>query len=91
MYSRVLMLALLQFQALVVSFRGPLKEIDKDQLRIDNEQHETLMFRRTHKTKFMRNGKKIDPATIAIGTPLTIDTEKDPSGGLVAVNVLVGK
>ena len=74
-----------------MSFRGPLKEIDKTQLRIETEQHETLTFRRVHKTKFLKDGKKIDPATVAIGTPLTVDSEKDPSGGLVAVNVLVGK
>jgi hypothetical protein len=91
MYSRVLMVALLQFQALLVSFRGPLKEIDKNALRIETEQHETLTFRRTHKTKFLKDGKKVDPASIAIGTQVTVDTEKDPGGGLVAVNVLVGK
>jgi hypothetical protein len=84
-------MALLQFQALLVSFRGPLKEIDKSQLRIETDQHETLTFRRTHKTKFLKDGKKIDPANIKVGTQLTVDTEKDPDGGLVAVNVLVGK
>lgn len=91
MYFRILMVALLQFQTLLVSFRGPLKEIDKSELRIETDQHEPLTFRRTHKTKFLKDGKKIDPSTIAIGTPLTIDTEKDPDGNLVAVNVLVGK
>ena len=91
MHTRLVIAALLQFQTLLASFRGPLKEIDKEQLRIETEQHETLTFRRTHKTKFTKDGKKIDPSAIAIGTPLTVDTEKDPSGGLVAVNVLVGK
>jgi len=91
MYSRILIAALFQFQALLVSFRGPVKEIDKSQLRVETEQHETLTFRRTHKTKFTKNGKKVDPATIVVGTVVTVDTEKDPSGGLVAVNVLVGK
>lgn len=78
-------------QNLLVSFQGPLKEIDKEQLRIETEQHETLTFRRVHKTKFLKYGKKIDPASIPIGTPLTIDSEKNPAGELVAVNVLVGK
>jgi len=91
MYSRILIAALFQFQALLVSFRGPVKEIDKSQLRVETEQHETLTFRRTHKTKFTKNGKKVDPSTIEVGTVVTVDTEKDPSGGLVAVNVLVGK
>jgi len=91
MFSRLVILSFLQMQMLLVSFRGPLKEIDKSQLRIETEQHETLTFRRVHKTKFLKDGKKIDPSTIAIGTPLTVDSEKDPDGGLVAVNVLVGK
>ena len=91
MYARLVIAALLQFQTLLVTFRGPLKEIDKNQLRIETEQHEPLTFRRVHKTKFLKDGKKIDPATITIGTQLTIDSEKDPDGGLVAVNVLVGK
>jgi len=83
--------ALLLLQTLLVSFRGPVKEIDKSQLRIETEQHEALTFRRTHKTKFLKDGKKVDPATVTAGTQVTIDAEKDPSGGLVAVNVLVGK
>jgi len=91
MYLRVLTIALLQFQSLLVSFRGPLKEIDKNQLRIETEQHESLTFRRTHKTKFLKNGKKFDPANLTVGTQVTVDTGKDPDGGLVAVNVLVGK
>ena len=91
MFLRLVMLALLEAQVLLVSFRVPLKEIDKSQLRIETEQHETLTFRRVHKTKFLKDGKKVDPATIAIGTQLTVDSEKDPDGGLVAVNVLVGK
>ena len=85
------MVAFLFFQTLLVSFRGPVKEIDKEQLRIETEQHETLTFRRTHKTKFLKDGKKVDPSTVTVGTRVTVDTEKDPSGGLVAVNVLVGK
>ena len=91
MYARAVIAALLQFQTLLVSFRGPVKEIDKSHLRIETEQHESLTFRRTHKTKFLKNGKKVDPASITVGTQVTIDTEKDPDGGLVAVNVLVGK
>jgi hypothetical protein len=91
MYSRVVISAFLQLQALLVSFRGPLKEIDKNQLRIETEQHQSLTFHRTHKTKFLKDGKKIDPATIAVGTQITVDSEKDPAGQLVAVNVLVGK
>ena len=91
MYSRLVIAAFLQFQELLVSFRGPVKEIDKNQLRIETEQHEILTFHRTHKTKFLKDGKKVDPATVKVGTHVTVDTEKDPDGGLVAVNVLVGK
>ena len=91
MLLRLLIVGLLQAQMLLVSFRGPLKEIDKSQIRIETDQHETLTLRRTHKTKFLKDGKKIDPSQIKIGTPVIVDTEKDPDGGLVAVNVLVGK
>jgi hypothetical protein len=90
-YFLILMAALLQFQPLLVSFRGPLKEMDKEQLRIETEQHETLTFRRVHKTNFLKDGKKIDPASIPIGTTVTVDAEKNPAHELVAVNVLVGK
>lgn len=92
MYGYILIAALLLlFQPLLVSFRGSLKEMDKDQMRIETEEHETLTFRRAHKTRFLKDGKKVDPASIAVGTLLTVDTEKNPANELVAVNVLVGK
>jgi hypothetical protein len=84
-------MAALLFQALLVSFNGPVKKIDKNALQIETEQHEPLTFRRTHMTRFLKDGKKVDPSTVTVGTVVTVDTEKDPDGGLIAVNVLVGK
>ena len=82
-----------------VTFQGPLKALNKKEIRIDintqegtpaaNAEEQSLTFRVTHKTRFMKDGKEIKPADIALGTVVAVDAERDPDQKFSALNVIV--
>ncbi len=69
----------------LVTLRGAFKEMDKHSITIESE-GETVVLRRTKKTRFLRNNKPVG-AEVARGTELLIEVEKDLAASIVAVNV----
>jgi len=85
-----------------VTFHGTLKALTKKELIMDldaadrthdqaEEQTEdqSLTFRVSRKTKFLKNDKEIKPADIPVGTHLTLDATRDGDLKLSALNVMV--
>ncbi len=72
-----------------VTFHGKLKDLDNKELVIVSDDEQELTIYRTHKTKFLKDGKNIKPNAIPIGASLTLDVSHAPDLSLLAVNVLV--
>jgi hypothetical protein len=78
-----------------VTFNGVLKSITKKQLIVDLDQtdpesaQQSLTFRFSKKTKFMKGDQAIKPADIAMGTHISLDATRDGDQKFSAVNVFV--
>ena len=74
----------------VATFRGTLKSIDKkDVILTLTEKDQEVTFHRSRKTKFLKDGKEIKPATITPGTTVSVEAKRDALGNIDAVNVIV--
>ena len=73
-----------------VTFRGNLKMLSKSELRIDVDSGEqSLTFRVSRKTHFIKDGKPIKPADVALETIVAVDAARDPDLKFSALNVIV--
>jgi hypothetical protein len=74
-----------------VTFEGKVKTIDKKELRIDAgvSGEDSLIFRITHRTHFLKDGKEIKPTDVAPGTPVAVDAYREPDQKFSALNVVV--
>jgi hypothetical protein len=73
-----------------VTFQGNLKVLNKKELRIDvDAQEQSLTFRVTKKTHFLKDGKEIKLADVALGTLVAVDATRDPDQKFSALNVVV--
>jgi len=78
-----------------VTFNGVLKSMTKKQLIVDLDQtdpesaQESMTFRFSKKTKFMKGDQAIKPTDIAMGTHISLDATRDGDQKLSAVNVYV--
>jgi hypothetical protein len=71
------------------TMHGTLKKITNKDIIIFVEGDQSVTIDRTHKTKFMKDGKEIKPAEIAQGSVLTIDVNHDPQLNPLALTVTV--
>jgi hypothetical protein len=74
---------------MVVTFHGKLTEMSKKDLTIATEDQPAFVIGRSHKTKFLKDGKAIKPEEIPVGAALTVDVTKDPDLNPLAVAVTV--
>jgi hypothetical protein len=74
---------------MVVTFEGKLTEITKKDFTIATEDQPAVVIERSHKTKFLKDGKAIKPDEIPVGAALSVDVTKDPDLHLLAVAVNV--
>ncbi len=73
-----------------VTFQGNLKELTKKELRIDvDSDGQSITFRISRKTHFLKDGKEIKPAGVALGTVVSVDATRDPDQKFSALNVVV--
>lgn len=73
-----------------VTFQGRLKALTNKELRIDADTAEqSITFRVSRKTRFMKDGKPVKPATIAVGTVVSVDATRDPDLKFSALAVVV--
>jgi hypothetical protein len=84
-----------------VTFHGTLKALTKKELIMDLDaadrthdqaeqtEDQSITFRVSRKTKFLKNDQEIKPADIPVGTHLTLDATRDGDLKLSALNVMV--
>ncbi len=71
------------------TMHGTLKKITSKDIFILVENDQSVDIDRTHKTKFMKDGKEIKPADIAVGSVVTVDVNHDPQLHPLAVTLTV--
>jgi hypothetical protein len=71
------------------TMHGTLKKITSKDIFILVEGDQSVDIDRTHKTKFMKDGKEIKPADIAPGSVVTVDVNHDPQLHPLAVTLTV--
>jgi hypothetical protein len=74
-----------------VTFQGNLRALTKKDLTIDvkDATDQSLTFRISHKTKFIKDGKEIKRNAVEVGTVVAVDATRDPDQKFSAVNVIV--
>lgn len=73
-----------------VTFQGNLKVLNKKELRIDvDSEEQSISFRVTKKTHFLKDGKEIKLADVSLGTIVAVDATRDPDLKFSALNVVV--
>jgi len=76
-----------------VTFRGTLKALTKKELIVDldaaapGDEPQSLTFRLSKKTKFLKNEAEIKPADMALGTHIMVDATRDGDQKLSALQV----
>jgi hypothetical protein len=78
-----------------VTFNGTVKTLTKKELIVDLDpadaeaERQTLTFRISKKTKFLKDDQPIKPADIAVGTHISLDATREGDLKLSALNVMV--
>ncbi len=73
-----------------VTFEGKVKVANTKEVRIDTDSEaQSLTFRVTHKTKFLKDGKPIKPADIPLETIVSVDATREPDLKFTALTVVV--
>jgi hypothetical protein len=73
-----------------VTFQGKLKSLTKKDLRIDvDSEQQSVTFRITRKTHFLKDGKEIKPADVPLETTVAVDATREPDLKFSALNVVV--
>lgn len=78
-----------------VTFNGTVKAISKKDLTVDLDltdpgaEQQSLTFRFSKKTKFVKNDQPIKPTDLEVGTHITLDATRDGDLKLSALNVMV--
>jgi hypothetical protein len=73
------------------TFQGNLRAVTKKDLTIDvkDASDQSLTFRISHKTKFIKDGKEIKRSALEVGTLVAVDATRDPDQKFSALNVIV--
>ena len=72
-----------------VTMHGILKKITKKDIVIMVDEDRPVTMDRVRKTKFFKDGKEVEPETLAAGSIVSIDVGKDPQLTPMALNVRV--
>ena len=78
-----------------VTFNGTVKVLTKKELIVDldstepSAERQSLTFRLSKKTKFLKDDKEVKPSDIEVGTHITLDATRDGDLKLSALNVMV--
>jgi hypothetical protein len=73
------------------TFQGNLRAITKKELQIDvvDTEQQSLTFRVSKKTKFLKDGKEIKLKDVTTGTLVAVDATRDPDQKFSALNVVL--
>ncbi len=73
------------------TFQGSLRSLNKKELRIDvvGADEESLTFRVSKKTHFLKDGKEIKRSEVPVGIIVAVDATRDPDQKFSALSVVV--
>jgi hypothetical protein len=78
-----------QYQGLTATFHGKLKEINKKEIVIQNDDDQIVSIRRNGKTKFLnKDAKEVKPTELEAETVVTIDVSEDNDMKPMALKVV---
>ncbi len=77
------------YKAPAATMHGVLHRLTSKEVVIITDGEESVSIVRTHKTKFLRDGKEIKPSEIAMGSIVSVDVGHFPDLSPQAVNVMV--
>lgn len=78
-----------------VTFNGTVKALTKKELTVDLDptdpgaERQSLTFRLSKKTKFLKDDQPVKPSDIEVGTHIALDATRDGDLKLSALNVMV--
>lgn len=78
-------------EAALQSFNGILRRIEDKSIVLEAQDTRILNFKRTDKTKFLKNSEEIKPSEFKPGDHLLVEASQDEQGFLYAVNVNLDK
>ncbi len=81
--------ALPAYKGLTATFHGVLKELNKKEIVIQNDEDQTVAIRRGGKTKFFKGDREIKPKDLETGTLVTVDVSEDNDLKPTALKVTV--
>jgi len=74
-----------------IEMRGKLREIDKKKIVIEAGEDQSVTFKRSKKTKFLKGAKEIQPDDFPDGAKVVIEANREQNGDYDAVNVYLGE
>jgi hypothetical protein len=77
------------YKGVAGSFHGTLKDLNKKEIMIETDDHQSVSIRRSGKTKFLKGPQPIKPSEIDMETTVTIDASEDVDLKLTAISVTV--
>jgi len=69
------------------NFRGTLRQMDEKSISLELGDNRILDFKRTDKTKFLKNGDEVKAPNFNPGDQISVEALEEPNGYLRAVNV----
>ncbi len=71
------------------TFHGTLKELSNKEIVIQNEDDQTVVIRRSKKTKFLMDNKQIKASAIAMDSLVTVEAREDIDLKPIAVSLSI--
>src|SRR5947199_9750006 len=69
------------------NFRGTLRQMDEKSISLELGDNRVLDFKRTDKTKFLKNGDEVKSPKFNPGDQISVEAFEEPGGYMRAVNV----
>ena len=77
------------YKGLAGTFHGTLKQISSKEIVIQNDDDQTVVLRRSRKTKFLMDDKEIKASAVAMNTLVTIEAAEDVDLKPIAVSLSI--
>lgn len=71
------------------TFHGTLKELSNKEIVIQNDDDQTVVIRRSRKTRFLMDDREIKPSAIALNSLVTIEAAEDVDLKPIAISLSI--
>jgi hypothetical protein len=77
------------YKGLAGTFHGTLKHLSNKEIVIQNDDDQTVVLRRSKKTKFLMDDKEIKASAVAMNTMVTVEAAEDADMKPIAVSLSI--